>query len=360
MAKKNKNNAWIVAGSVLLLAVVLYLVYSYSGLIKTAAFTSSTNINAKITISEVFNTKQGDTTPKSFFGNGDQRGSGESFPLVTKGKVVTDSTLPKDVEGLSVQRGDGFIKVSMDSRRTKGKEGASGTVTIEGATFTSITSAGRPERVDDRKKREEKLGKVLRDEAILVSSNQARFTLTSGPKIDTFTIFYTAPTAAAATATPTSTPIANAPQCSNGIDDDNDGSTDLADFSCQNNANHNDEKNPKSACQDGVDDDKDGLTDMDDPGCSGRQDNDETNTASTPVPTAVPAKVTKTTCIDQNGNTITTTSNKNVNCNNMKSAIKNVPVPVTAKTGPTEVATIAISTLLSGSGLAYALKKYLK
>ncbi len=357
MAKKNNNNKWIVAGSVVLLAVVLYLVYSYSGLLKTTAFPGTTNINAKITISEVFNTKQGDTTPKSFFGNGDQRGSGESFPLVTKGTLVTDSTLPKDVEGLSVQRGNGFIKVSMDSRRTKGKEGASGTVTIEGATFTSITSAGRPERVDDRKKREEKLGKVLRDEAILVSSNQARFTLTSGPKIDTFTIFYSTPAAIAATATPT--PATNAPQCSNGIDDDNDGSTDLADFSCQNNANHNDEKNPKSACQDGIDDDKDGLTDMDDPGCSGRQDNDESNSkAATPVPTAAPAKVTKTTCVDQNGNTITTTSNKNVNCNNMKAVIKSVPV--TAKTGPTEVATIAISTLVSGSGLAFALKKYLK
>ncbi len=97
---------------------------------------------------------------------------------------------------------------------------------------------------------------------------------------------------------------------------------------------------------------------MDDPGCSNRQDNDETSVKATPAATKTPAKITVTTCVDQNGNVITS-SDKNIDCNNIK-RVKNAPVPVTAKTGPTEAATIATTIIASGSGLAYALRKYLK
>ncbi len=71
------------------------------------------------------------------------------------------------------------------------------------------------------------------------------------------------------------------PQCSNGIDDDNDGATDFpADFSCTSALSTN-EANPKSQCQDGIDNDGNGLVDYPaDPGCTGAQDNTETGASS--------------------------------------------------------------------------------
>ncbi len=57
------------------------------------------------------------------------------------------------------------------------------------------------------------------------------------------------------------------PQCSDGIDNDNDGAMDFPnDFSCSS-ASDNDETLPKSQCQDGIDNDGDGRVDINDPGC---------------------------------------------------------------------------------------------
>ncbi|NOS68053.1 MAG: hypothetical protein HOO67_06890 [Candidatus Peribacteraceae bacterium] len=68
-------------------------------------------------------------------------------------------------------------------------------------------------------------------------------------------------------------------QCNDGIDNDGDGATDSADFSCSS-ATDNDETNPKSQCQDGFDNDGDGAVDFpQDAGCSSKQDNDESNAA---------------------------------------------------------------------------------
>ena len=74
----------------------------------------------------------------------------------------------------------------------------------------------------------------------------------------------------------------NCVQCSDGVDNDNDGATDYpADFSCSN-ASDTDETNPKAQCQDGIDNDADGLIDFpNDPGCASKQDNDENNSAVT-------------------------------------------------------------------------------
>ncbi len=70
-------------------------------------------------------------------------------------------------------------------------------------------------------------------------------------------------------------------QCSDGLDNDNDGASDYPnDFSCSS-ASDNDETNPKAACQDGTDNDGDGLTDYpQDPGCTSKQDNNETNAST--------------------------------------------------------------------------------
>lgn len=75
------------------------------------------------------------------------------------------------------------------------------------------------------------------------------------------------------------------PDCSNEKDDDGDGATDLADWSCQNDPRKDDETQ-KAACQDGADNDGDNYIDMNDPGCSSPQDNDEYNVWPTATPTA--------------------------------------------------------------------------
>lgn len=68
-------------------------------------------------------------------------------------------------------------------------------------------------------------------------------------------------------------------QCQDGIDNDGDGATDIADFSCSS-PQDNDETNPKAQCQDGSDNDSDGATDMNDFSCASNQDNDESDPQS--------------------------------------------------------------------------------
>ena len=71
--------------------------------------------------------------------------------------------------------------------------------------------------------------------------------------------------------------------CNDGIDNDGDGLTDLADPGCVDSAD-NDEFNeaapepaPLAACEDGLDNDGDGLIDLADPGCNNSSDDDEFN-----------------------------------------------------------------------------------
>ncbi|MFO8015577.1 MAG: hypothetical protein R6U32_00585, partial [Candidatus Woesearchaeota archaeon] len=66
------------------------------------------------------------------------------------------------------------------------------------------------------------------------------------------------------------------PECSDGIDNDGDGLTDMEDPGCSS-PQDDDESDGTSECQDGVDNDGDGLIDMEDPGCSSPQDDSEEN-----------------------------------------------------------------------------------
>jgi hypothetical protein len=61
--------------------------------------------------------------------------------------------------------------------------------------------------------------------------------------------------------------------CSNGVDDDGDGSADLSDPGCSSGGDHAESDNP--ACSDGLDDDGDGTVDSGDPGCSDAKDRSE-------------------------------------------------------------------------------------
>ncbi len=67
-----------------------------------------------------------------------------------------------------------------------------------------------------------------------------------------------------------------APQCRDGIDNDNDGKVDMLDPGCSNPDDNN--EGDEAACQDGRDNDNDGLVDFPlDPGCSSPADTDEFN-----------------------------------------------------------------------------------
>ncbi|UPA22128.1 DUF11 domain-containing protein [Candidatus Peribacteria bacterium] len=84
-----------------------------------------------------------------------------------------------------------------------------------------------------------------------------------------------------------------AAQCSDTVDNDGDGMTDMADAGCTS-PNDNDEWNfiqtssaaPQAACSDGIDNDGDGQTDMNDPGCTNPDDDNEFNP---PASSAAPA-----------------------------------------------------------------------
>ncbi len=158
----------------------------------------SQNVTATITISDVYNTKDGDTTPTIYFGT--MSGffnygltsipSGQSFDLVKNGTVVTDPYLPGEVPGISVQRRPGYIIISIDSDKTDGQEGAKGTITINGSTFTSMLTSTQIIGLENTSGEPAELGSISRDEAVITSPTEAKFTFTAGPDRDNFALFF--------------------------------------------------------------------------------------------------------------------------------------------------------------------------
>jgi hypothetical protein len=67
--------------------------------------------------------------------------------------------------------------------------------------------------------------------------------------------------------------------CSDGVDNDQDGSVDNDDFSCIASKGES-EHVPQAACENGEDDDRDGMFDEEDPGCSNPQDDSEDDPVS--------------------------------------------------------------------------------
>ncbi len=65
-------------------------------------------------------------------------------------------------------------------------------------------------------------------------------------------------------------------QCSNGLDDDRDGSYDYpADFGCESREDYSEDNEGNFSCSNGLDDDGDELIDQNDPGCENQQYNNE-------------------------------------------------------------------------------------
>ena len=70
--------------------------------------------------------------------------------------------------------------------------------------------------------------------------------------------------------------VAAIPQCSDGLDNDNDGAIDYpADFGCTSPRDDDETNNGNTQCSDGIDNDADIAIDQDDPQCDDRNDNDE-------------------------------------------------------------------------------------
>jgi len=86
-------------------------------------------------------------------------------------------------------------------------------------------------------------------------------------------------------------------QCSDGLDNDNDGAIDyMPDFSCASPLD-NDEATLKAQCQDDQDNDADGLIDGLDPGCSDYQDNTETNVVASSSASSVTVDLSFYCCV---------------------------------------------------------------
>ncbi len=165
------------------------------------------------------------TLPISFFGNGDQAGDAVFVDLVKEnGQPVIDGKLPTNVDGLAVERGDGFVTIQLYStgRDNKGKECVSADINLEHAKFTSFQNIGsnwkvRSERPEDGKWR---FCRNAKDEVFPgVGTSHAEMISAAGPKNDTFTLYYKAdatqglpicpivtPSTGPATPTPTSGP----------------------------------------------------------------------------------------------------------------------------------------------------------
>ena len=109
MAKRKKSNTWVVIGSVALLAVVLYFVYSYSGLIKTTTFTGrsaaiATRLDCRRTADNTLEARlsvDGSGNPAAL-----TRGSGLQEEYITwktsqSAGTITPPTSATDVDGLA-------------------------------------------------------------------------------------------------------------------------------------------------------------------------------------------------------------------------------------------------------------------
>lgn len=139
---------------------------------------------------------QNPTLPISFFGNGEQAGD-NIFVDLTKnnGQPVIDGKLPTNVDGLAVERGDGFITIQLYSagRENKGRECVSADINLQNATFTSFQNVGsnwkvRSERPQDGKWR---FCRNIKDEVFPgIGTSHAEMISAAGPKNDTFTLYY--------------------------------------------------------------------------------------------------------------------------------------------------------------------------
>jgi len=188
-------------------------------------------------------------------------GDNVSFNLVdANGSTVFYPALSPNVQSMQARGEQGKAEFFIHYWSTESD--AEGTITISGATFSSIVN--EVEDLDDSWWPGSEGYKTGSEDSLTITSDTtATFNLHFNEPGDSFTLNY----------------VPNQiNQCQDGIDNDGDGAIDYpSDFSCTSSTD-DDETLLKSQCQDGLDNDSDGLIDYSqDIGCSSNQDNDEFN-----------------------------------------------------------------------------------
>lgn len=362
---------------------------------------SPEDIQMQVNFSNVEDRGQGRVTNTVFLGDGSQRvAEGEWFDVVRDGEMVTDESFDRDVPGLAIRRGNGWVRVHLFGNLPK--EGAAadgfakhfevmnGSIAINGSTFTRFQNNEPGDNPVDGQGDGQHQNRRSAEDEVVFDSNSVRFFLTVTGDGDTFTLFYnvdcSTPTPTASptpTATPTATPTPSATptptptpdnefECSDTEDNDGDTLIDAADPGCwadpldptSYDPRDNNEADRTTQCQDGRDNDNDGKIDSRDPGCHtdgnannsksyDRRDNDER---------------------DQSVRRLAACENKLDDDNDGKIDMKDpgcstpadqdetnavagtvTSVPVTAKTGPGAIA--LVSTLLGATGLTAILRR---
>lgn len=215
--------------------------------------------------------------------------SGASIPLVEDGVAIKDTAFNRDVPGVAVQRGNGWVQISMYGRHypaDTGEEAVSGKIAFEGAgikkaingTGINISENGDWDGPFENQGDGEYVLGGTNDEFIVGVStpetltNSVEFYSTVTAGIDSFYIYYDYVSK-----------VGGGCQCQDKKDNDGDKKIDYpSDPGCFSPVDNDetDDTIPNDfvpECSDGIDNDGDGLIDFpDDPGCYSSKDNSET------------------------------------------------------------------------------------
>lgn len=249
------------------------------------------NINLKIELANISTEGEGNLQNRIYV-DSEQKfyKSGAAIPLVEDGVAIKDSAFNRDVPGVAVERGNGWVQISMYGRHRPagtGKEIVSGKISFEGAGVKKVingTNIVGPDSGDWDGPFESQgdgkyvLGDAGQDEFMIGESipealpTLVEFYSTVTVDIDSFYIYYAY-----------TSKVGGGCQCQDKKDNDGDNKIDYpADPGCFSPVDNDetDKTIPNDfvpQCSDGVDNDGDGLIDFpDDPGCYSSKDNSET------------------------------------------------------------------------------------
>jgi len=177
------------------LVVSQFTATGFAVLQPTPAFAAIQSCNSpdarmKVDITDMIATRQETILPQVHLGSSTVIPDNTFFSIRSGGTNQTDSTIRMDVPGLSAQRGNGWIKFLIESKGTPGRKGFTGNISIEGARFYGIATEGRPNKVERPFNGKERLGRITQDEIAIENDNLTSFTLTVGPRTDSFTLYY--------------------------------------------------------------------------------------------------------------------------------------------------------------------------
>ncbi|MDO8481034.1 MAG: hypothetical protein Q7S65_04415, partial [Nanoarchaeota archaeon] len=224
------------------------------------------NITGTITFSLVKNTGNGNMVPLVYAnGNRELFNGSQSFPLFVDGARVTDAHFSPNSVGVVLHRKSTGLSLTFKGSHTRGSELVIANLSLSGATFGKFTNSK-----DGNYKMENPRNGVINplhsnDEVIDITPSL--LTIYSGTSTGNDRFFVKVVP---------SCHVPPPPACSDGVDTDHDGFTDLADFGCMGADDIDETNNGNTQCSDGIDNDADGTFDEEDSQCSNAADNTET------------------------------------------------------------------------------------